>query len=314
MHETLSSNVLLNLDKATKKDTLYTLNGWVASPLGKITEFWTANSDQSKDIKLSPTFYSRPDVLDFYPEYANVVDSLGFEFNLGRGAIASGLIAVLEDGTEHYIGSLHRSIIQKSGFMPTVHKDLIVVDDFYADPDAVREYAMNNLQFQPSNYHKGQRATEKFILEGTKEKLEEIIGRKIYNWEHPGYANGIFQFCTADQPIVYHIDTQMLAAMVYLTPNAPVSTGTAMYKSKINGLRGFPGDTRNSKAYEEVFKGISDDYNFYDRTQYEMVDTVGNVYNRLVIFNSSNIHAATEYFGDAIHNSRFFHMFFFDVE
>ena len=54
--------------------------------------------------------------------------------------------------------------------------------------------------------------------------------------------------------------------------------------------------------------------NFYDSTTYEVVDTVANVYNRLVMFDSKTIHAATGYFGDAIENARFFHLFFFDVE
>lgn len=305
MHETITENIFLNLDTATKTDNGYVLNGWVGSTLGKITAIF------EDDVQVDVTFSDRPDVLEMYPDF-NTSEGLGFEFTSGN--IKSTIVVELEDGTKHVLGSLYKSIITKSGFMSEVHKDIIVVDDFYADPDAVREYAMNNLTFQPSDYHKGQRATERFILEGTKEKLEEVIGRKIYNWNHGGYANGIFQFCTADQPIVFHIDSQMMAAMVYLTPDAPVSTGTAMYKSKVTGLRGFPNDTRNTQAYIDTFKGVSKELNFYDSTQYEMVDTVGNVYNRLVIFNSSNIHAATEYFGDSIENARFFHMFFFDVE
>jgi hypothetical protein len=315
MHETLSPNVLLSLDEAVKVDSnYYALKGWAASSLGKVVEFWICDEAENKLRNVEATFYARPDVVEFYPSLESVSESLGFKFTIGSHLISSKFIVVLEDGSEHKIGSLYSSIIRKSGFMSETHKDIIVVDDFYADPDAVREFAINNLEFQPSNYHKGQRATERFILDGTKEKLEEIIGRKIINWNHSGYANGIFQFCTADQPIVYHIDTQMLAAMVYLTPDAPVSTGTAMYKSKVTGVRGFPGDTRNSQLYIDTFKGLSEDLNFYDKTQYEMVDTVGNVYNRLVVFNSSNLHAATEYFGDNIHNARFFHMFFFDVE
>lgn len=304
MHTTNDSQTFIHVERATKTDHGYFVQGWVASELGEVVGISTPYSD------LQVEFGDRPDVFDFYP---TVINPKGFDLYLDD--IKSDIILKLaNDLVSIEIGNIHGRIIKASGFMPTTHKDIIVVDDFYADPDAVREYAMNNLEFQPSNYHKGQRATERFILDGTKEKLEEIIGRKIYNWNHGGYANGIFQFCTADQPIVYHIDTQMLAAMVYLTPDAPVETGTAMYKSKITGVRGFPGDTRNSELYEKTFKGISAEYNFYDSTQYEMVDTVGNVYNRLVIFNSSNIHAATKYFGDNIENSRFFHMFFFDVE
>jgi hypothetical protein len=37
------------------------------------------------------------------------------------------------------------------------------------------------------------------------------------------------------------------------------------------------------------------------------------VYNRLVLFDAKNIHAAVNYFGDTKENSRFFHLFFFDI-
>ena len=174
---------------------------------------------------------------------------------------------------------------------------------------------MTNLEFAGSDYHKGERSQSRYILDGTKQKLEEVLGRRITNWNNGGYANGVFQFCTADQPIVYHVDSQMYAAMVYLTPGAPPQTGTAMYRSKSTGISSFPGqESRMGDEYYKTFKGLSNDMNFYDGTQFEKIDDIGNVYNRLVIFNSSQLHAATEYFGDAINNARFFHMFFFDVE
>ena len=210
--------------------------------------------------------------------------------------------------------SLSKWATSSSGFNRT-DKDVIVVDNFYADPDLVREYAMSNLEFLPSKYHKGQRSQSRYIINGTKEKLEEVLGKKITNWNNGGYANGVFQFCTADQPIVYHVDSQMYAAMVYLTPDAPPQTGTAMYRSKVTGISSFPGqESRMGDDYVNTFRGTNKEMNFYDGTQFEKIDDIGNVYNRLVIFNSSQLHAATEYFGDAIENARFFHMFFFDVE
>ena len=67
------------------------------------------------------------------------------------------------------------------------------------------------------------------------------------------------------------------------------------------------------ELYFNTFKGLSNELNFYDKTSFEMVDNIANVYNRLVLFNSKNIHAAVNYFGDNIDNSRFFHLFFFDI-
>ena len=46
----------------------------------------------------------------------------------------------------------------------------------------------------------------------------------------------------------------------------------------------------------------------------ELVDKVGNVFNRLVLFDAKCIHAATEYYGTNISDSRFFQLFFFDIK
>jgi len=296
----------MNVDSVIKQEQTYLLKGWIGSTINTVEDILI------NGVSLNPSFYQRTDVTEYYPV---IGDMLGFEISLPFELMNN--IVEVKMSNEVDISSTEVSfnqwIVFKSGY-GQLHKDIIVVDNFYADPDMVRNYAMYSLQYQPSGYHKGQRSQSKYILEGTKERLEQIMGRKIVNWNHPNYANGVFQFCTADQPIVYHVDSQQYAAMVYLTPNAPVETGTALYKSKVTGLRGFTKEERNEQGYYDTFKGLSADMNFYDKTQFEKVDDVGNVYNRLVIFNSSNLHAATGYFGDAIENARFFHLFFFDVE
>jgi hypothetical protein len=70
------------------------------------------------------------------------------------------------------------------------------------------------------------------------------------------------------------------------------------------------------RAKIRVLEGYKETFStgFYDSTQFDVVDTVGNVYNRLVIWDALTIHAATKYFGTDLHNSRLFHLFFFDVE
>jgi hypothetical protein len=260
---------------------------------------------------ISPGFESRPDVKEFYPQIPT--DLVEFQLIISKQEIDKPVGLVLQDNSiVDFIGTFEKWVVYHSGFNSTTKKGIVVVDDFYSDPDWVREYAMNNLNFNPSGYHKGQRSSDRFILEGTKEKFEEILGKKITNWNHESYANGVFQYCTSQDPIVYHVDSQTYAAMVYLTPDAPLQTGTATYKSKITGATRF--DETRGDDYFNTFKGLSNNMNFYDSTTYEVVDTVANVYNRLVMFDSKTIHAATGYFGDAIENARFFHLFFFDVE
>jgi len=179
-------------------------------------------------------------------------------------------------------------------------KRIFVVDNFYSDPYAVRECALKQKFIEDLRYYKGKRTQEKFFVPGTKKTFETIIGQSINVWDEYG-MNGIFQTCNAEDLLVYHTDLQQWAGMIYLTPNAPFECGTSMYAHKETGKR------HQDEGVDECFEG-----GFYDSTKFELVDTVGNVFNRLVIFNGKCIHAASKYFGKTLEDSRLFHMFFFD--
>jgi hypothetical protein len=187
------------------------------------------------------------------------------------------------------------------------NKDLIVVDDFYLHPYTVREYALQQ-NFNESNWHKGQRTNYKYIPPFLKEQFEKILGKKITKWEEHGW-NGVFQYCTAEDRLVYHVDSQTYAAVLFLTPDAPPESGTAFYQCKDTGRYSYANEEHGSPEYKRTFKN-----GYYDKTGLVEIDRVGNKFNRLVIFNAQQIHAATEYFGNNVDNSRLFQIFFFDAE
>jgi hypothetical protein len=136
--------------------------------------------------------------------------------------------------------------------------------------------------------------------------FESLLGRKITRWTEFEY-NGIFQYCTPEDPLVYHSDVQSYAAAVYLTPDAPPQCGTTFYRSKK-----YP-DVRKVSVEDANYNDVYDNY-YYDKTKFEVVDVVGNVYNRLAMWDARLIHSASEYFGKDKHDSRLFHLFFFDIE
>ena len=179
-------------------------------------------------------------------------------------------------------------------------KTIWVVDNFYSDPHAVREFALEQEFAEDVNYFKGSRSLQQFFVPGTKEAFERIMGIKIREWESHGMC-GRFQYCLAQDSLVYHNDGQTWAAMVYLNPDAPYCTGTSLYASK-NGAR----RTTDKNFTDEVYRG-----GFYDETKFDLVDSIGNVFNRLFIFDAQNIHAASKYFGTTKEDSRLFHIFFF---
>ena len=302
-HFTKDQNVFWHFDSITKgSDNNYNVIGWIVVKDGDL--FKPVSSLIVNDIEIPLEVISRPDVTESYP---GKDDQVGVSFNIPKGAD----IQVKFGELTYNPGNIDNFIAYYSGFC-NESKGLIVVDDFYADPDFIRDFAMNNLDYNPSNYHKGKRSKTRFVLDGTKEKLEKIIGREITNWNYESYANGVFQYCVANDPLVFHVDSQMYAGMVFLTKDAPFEAGTSFYSSKNTGRKRFD-NFEDQEAYETTFKGKNAEMNFYDSTQFEKIDEVGNVYNRLVLFDAKQIHAPSKYFGDAIENARFFHMFFFDV-
>ena len=303
-HQTSIKDLYMYVDTVRHEPGIYHLKGWICSTSTEVEDILI------DDKSLYPIFSPRLDVTTIYTA---IGFNPGFTLSVSSTEVFKPLQVKLKGIKKPVeIESLAKWVAHHSGFK-NQDKGLIVVDDFYNDPDFVREWAIKTINFSSSDYHKGERATERFSIFGMKEKLEEIIGKPIYNWNHDSYANGIFQFCTADQPIVYHVDNQTYAGMVFLTPDAPASTGTAFYRSKVTGDYKFDDEKRQTINYVRAFQGKSAEMNFYDGTHFEKIDEVGNVYNRLVLFDAKNIHAATQYFGDAIDNARFFHMFFFDV-
>jgi hypothetical protein len=188
-----------------------------------------------------------------------------------------------------------------SNFKPRVW----VVDDFYDDPMAVREYALK-LDYVESDYHRGKRTEQQHIFPGTKEAFERVMGKPITKWSETYGMCGRFQHCTSEDALVYHYDIQTLAAIIYLTPNAPFLTGTSLIAHKKTKIRHLSDPNINDAFMDNGVR-----YHL-DGTPFEPVDIIGNVFNRLIIFDAQCIHQATQYFGTNKYNSRLFHIFFFD--
>jgi Family of unknown function (DUF6445) len=180
---------------------------------------------------------------------------------------------------------------------------LIIVDDFYSNPDQVRAFALS-LQFEVSGNYPGLR-TKPYLPDDLKSSIQYIVqnaGGRITNWfEESGYT-GAFQICTAQDRTWVHADSyNTWAGVCYLTPDAPLSSGTALYRWK------------ETKEYERADNN-SPHLNGYDYTKWDLVDYVANKYNRIVLYRGNLYHASLDYFGDNLQNGRLFQTFFFNTE
>jgi len=191
--------------------------------------------------------------------------------------------------------------------------NLIITDNFYQNPDEVREYALSQ-EFSVRGNYPGQR-TPPVFYDGLKNSIQYIIqqaGGKITQFEEFDY-NTAFQYTTVKDKSWIHADqTTMWAGVCYLTPNAPITAGTALYKHKSTGLYRAATNPDGSYNKELMDKIYEEDCN--DVSKWEMVDIVGNKYNRLVLYRGDLFHSSLDYFGTDKYDGRLFQTFFFNTK
>jgi len=188
-------------------------------------------------------------------------------------------------------------------------KNLIIFDNFYDNVDQVREYALDQ-EFQTSGNYPGYRTgpenNEQHAYLRT--FFEGLMGHKITHW--PKEYNTAYQCTTDDASTWIHHDETMWAGVLYLTPDAPVQSGTGIYKHKPTGIYQWDGIADSPSDFNH-----SDFLGEGSMDQWEQINFVGNVYNRLVLYKGSMYHRSVlPGFGTDKYNGRLFQTFFFDTE
>jgi hypothetical protein len=181
--------------------------------------------------------------------------------------------------------------------------ELIVIDDFYNNPNEVRDYALSK-DFSVAGNYPGLR-TDVELSEwfyGFKAVFEKILNRKITRW--PEEYNSAYQYTIEGSKTWIHHDATQWACVVYLTPDAPLEAGTAIYKHKETGI---------FRDTPEATMDFNTEYN--QEKDWDKIIEVGNMFNRAVIYSGNYYHcSAVAGFGNCKYTGRLFQTFFFDTE
>ena len=202
-----------------------------------------------------------------------------------------------------------------------MRKKIVVADNFYADPDAVRRTALNDTfkDFGKYNYP-GWQASKMIKSSQLWPRFESILGAPLCRGADR-FAFGAFRVISEQtgKLVKVHADTIVdWAAMVYLSPDAPSDGGTGFFRHKATGLTGPPTEERARKlgypdraSFEENV--VRPDMANLDR--WELVGQVAPRYNRFVAFRGCELyHAPLRGWGDSPGNARMTHSFFFDED
>lgn len=195
-----------------------------------------------------------------------------------------------------------------------------IVENFYENPDAIRKFALaqkytfchNRLNLE--YVYPGSRTKDLFDLDSA---LHAKICKKLvsifHNSEHDYMRWALstsFQSVTAeyDQGVIHTDENTIFAAVLFLSPDAPLNAGTSIFKKNMN--------FNEEKYIEAVMKNdarfrageikMSTDYH----DMFDEIVRVNNVYNTLILYEGRHFHAANQFFGKTLKDSRLAQVFF----
>jgi hypothetical protein len=198
----------------------------------------------------------------------------------------------------------------------------LVVDNFFEDPDIIRNYALSLDYSKTDDNYPGVR-TE--LLDTLNPELFKSLSMRLFSLLYDfnvqpagGHVQACFQIITEDYEEGWvHSDLSTdgwsVAGVIYLTPNAPLDGGTSLYR-----LRADEHPVQNefkNKFYSNKHVDITNYRKERDafNQHYEKTLTVSNVYNRLVMYNTNQLHRGDKFFGLSRNTGRLTLVFFAKV-
>ena len=195
-----------------------------------------------------------------------------------------------------------------------------IIENFYENPDAIRKFALAqkytfchdrpNLEY----VYPGSRTKDIVDLDS---QLHEKICKKLvsvfHNAEHDYMRWAIstsFQSVAAEygQGVIHTDHNTIFAAVLYLTPDAPLNSGTSLFKKN---------KTFDEKKYLQAldandarFRVGNIEMNTDYHSMFDEIVRVNNVYNTLIIYEGRHFHAANQFFGKTLKDSRLAQVFF----
>jgi hypothetical protein len=196
--------------------------------------------------------------------------------------------------------------------------DLRIVDNFFDRPNDIRNYALSQKFYKRPGNYPGLRTDR---VSDINPDLFHQTMQKITSLYHPNESmvyDAVVNFQLIDNKYTkgwIHQDSPKtmpldVAGVIYLTPDAPVNCGTNLYRVRTP----HPVEQTNL-THDEQDKLINDPALYAVRrdqynVQFEQTDSIGNVYNRCVVYPRSIWHTQAGFFGTTPEDSRLTMVFF----
>ena len=201
-----------------------------------------------------------------------------------------------------------------------MQQKLFVVDDFYQDPDKLRQQILAQPfeAREPTAYHSGQNTRHPVMIKGSNDVFSWLAREPLQGLSDHNHGKWRLALKGDSRKGDIHVDPGTWSGIVYLTPDehVPVGQGTEFFRHRETGSTEAPltdqeaRDRFGLESCEAVLESIIQK-DGTDRSKWDMIQCIPMKYNRLVMFRPWLWHAASEDFGDSSENGRLIQLLFF---
>ena len=197
-------------------------------------------------------------------------------------------------------------------------QSVIVIDNFYDDPNDIREHALSlNFYKKENATYPGLEAVSDRDWEPTRLKLAEYINDDVTapGLKNPPFAQGKFRIAIKEDEYTrldkVHVDQQKYSGIVYLTSNELCQGGVAFYQHKNTKEVTFTEKfishpellfLRESSGPEQIKEQLFD--YFKNNDSWEKIGEIPMRFNRAVIIMARVFHGSTGIFGECKYTGR----------
>lgn len=200
---------------------------------------------------------------------------------------------------------------------------ITVVDDFFENPNFIRELALNCEFDYPKGFYPGFRTKQIFEIDKDfynylKSKILLLFFNQYFDTIDVTlecqfqYIPEYFEKGWVHQDI--DLNNRHLAGVIYLSPDAPTMAGTSFYKKisqpDTDNLKFRNEFYQNNRLIDNEYRQKRDNHN----KNFQKIQSIDNFFNRAAIYDTQHFHAESLFFGHDKFNSRLSLVFFMTVD
>lgn len=199
-----------------------------------------------------------------------------------------------------------------------MHQSLIIVDDFFNDPQAVRDRALScdYPEAEGPLTFPGRNSSTTFLPTGLDHVMSTLAAEALVGCPRPEISHGKFRITREGDPSRYlvHVDPSYLSwvGVIYLSLPEHCRGGTAFYRHRaLNSDRTPSQAVLQAQGFSSIAALLQQDAQEPDR--WEHIMTVPMRFNRLLFYRPWMWHSAADAFGQSKTDARLVYLLFFEA-